>query len=98
MQTIPKKVVELLRPIPHNSACVPHIRGSGDAGGDETLDRRTFACGGAGLLGFVVFILLVAEQDSRYVEDKSDQIQVVRADVRSVIDLMLGPSVWELST
>lgn len=39
-------------------------------------DPRTFACGGAGLLGFVVFLLLVAEQDSRYVEDKSDQIQV----------------------
>lgn len=49
---------------------------SGDAHGDETLDGRTFACGGAGLVGFVVFILLVAEQDSRYVEDKSDQIQV----------------------
>ncbi len=63
---------------------------SDDDGGDETLDRRTFACGGAGLLGFVVFILLVAEQDSRYVEDKSDQIQVTGADVRSGVD-SVGP-------
>lgn len=39
---------------------------------------RTFACGGAGLLGFVVLLLLAAEQDSRYVEDKSDQVQVCK--------------------
>ena len=38
--------------------------------------QRAFACGGAGLLGFVFFILLVAEKDSRYVEDKSDHLQV----------------------
>ncbi|CAN0262524.1 unnamed protein product [Ectocarpus sp. 6 AP-2014] len=43
--------------------------------GATTPRPGTFACGGAGLLGFVMFILLVAEQDSRYVEDKSDQIQ-----------------------
>lgn len=30
-------------------------------------------------MGFVFFLLLVAERDSRYVEDKSDQIQVLRA-------------------
>ena len=29
-------------------------------------------------MGFVVLLLLVAEQDSRYVEDKSDQIQVLQ--------------------
>lgn len=37
---------------------------------------RAFSCGGAGLLGFVFLLLLVAEQDSRYVEDKSDQLEV----------------------
>lgn len=40
------------------------------------VDQRAFACGGAGLLGFVVLLLFVAEQDSRYVQDKSDQLQV----------------------
>lgn len=40
------------------------------------VDERAFACGGAGLLGFVVLLLFVAEQDSRYVQDKSDQLQV----------------------
>ena len=57
-----------------------------------TLDPRTFACGGAGLLGFVVFILLVAEQDSRYVEDKSDQIQVTRGHALFVVDRNCSPS------
>lgn len=59
---------------------------------------RTFACGGAGLLGFVVLLLLVAEQDSRYVEDKSDQIQVriqivyVCIGVRGTIAGLFGES------
>ncbi|CAM9243070.1 unnamed protein product [Scytosiphon promiscuus] len=43
--------------------------------GATTPRPGTFACAGTGLLGFVILILLVAEQDSRYVEDKSDQIQ-----------------------
>ena len=41
--------------------------------------QRAFACGGAGLFGFVVLLLFVAEQDSRYVQDKSDQLQVCKA-------------------
>ncbi|CAM9771072.1 unnamed protein product [Laminaria digitata] len=43
--------------------------------GATTPRPGAFACGGAGLLGFVVLLLLVAEQDSRYVQDKSDQLQ-----------------------
>ncbi|CAM9889680.1 unnamed protein product [Pylaiella littoralis] len=43
--------------------------------GATTPRPGTFACGGMCLVGFVVILLLIAEQDSRYVEDKSDQIQ-----------------------
>ncbi|CAM9652183.1 unnamed protein product [Sphacelaria rigidula] len=33
-----------------------------------------FACGGAGILGFVLLILVIAERESKYVEDTSNQI------------------------
>lgn len=60
--------------------------------GHRPVGSRTFACGGMCLVGFVVILLLIAEQDSRYVEDKSDQIQVCWVRVSSSIDVIRGGS------
>ncbi|CAM9800571.1 unnamed protein product [Choristocarpus tenellus] len=43
--------------------------------GATTPRPGVFSCGGTAVIGVVLLVLLTAERESRYVEDKSDQLQ-----------------------